>query len=383
MTREIALNGLRITLGDPVQIIEGTGHLWFPRVERMPTGELLVTYILVADASNHVDAYGISVSKDEGQTWLPRYDVPGYNGSCMTHIPQPDGSLGGPSFQSYPDPPDQARTLRGTFELFQAGGARYTFEPRGMSVEGLLKDVDIRNPKGTAWTRNPLAEFYFYGDAVPIDDGYITSAYMKYAGDETYTLVVLRTEDLGRAWHYLSTVGDIHGLAPGAREGPCEPSLVALENGDLMHVMRVGGGKDQYLARAYSSDGGKTWSKMDRLPAWSVAPSLWRTNNGVIALSTGRPGIYLWLADDPMATNWQSIDIQAHHNAAMGSEHQIRVEYGGDVPAQTTAYTEIMEVSPNRLWLTYDRTPFGWNPTPPDSDERNRIYILPIEVERL
>ena len=42
----------------------------------------------------------------------------------------------------------------------------------------------------------------------------------------------------------------------------------------------------------------------------------------------------------------------------------------------------MVEVSPNRLLLVYDRSPFGWGPVPTDSDERSRIYVLPIEVQR-
>ncbi len=43
---------------------------------------------------------------------------------------------------------------------------------------------------------------------------------------------------------------------------------------------------------------------------------------------------------------------------------------------------KIMEVAPNRLWFCYDRTPFSWDPTPPDGEERSRVYILTLEVER-
>ena len=49
---------------------------------------------------------------------------------------------------------------------------------------------------------------------------------------------------------------------------------------------------------------------------------------------------------------------------------------------QTTSYTEMVEVEPNRLLMVYDRTPFGWNPVPPDSEERSRVFVLPINVER-
>ena len=42
----------------------------------------------------------------------------------------------------------------------------------------------------------------------------------------------------------------------------------------------------------------------------------------------------------------------------------------------------MIEVSPNRLLLVYDRTPFGWKPVPADSAERGRIYVLPVEIQR-
>ena len=158
--------------------------------------------------------------------------------------------------------------------------------------------------------------------------------------------------------------------------GPGEPSLVQLANGDLMCVMRMGGGAAFPLRRSYSSDGGRTWSTPDLLPAVSVEPSLKRLQNGVLALSTGRPGLFLWLSSDERGVQWQSIDILAHHNRwAPAANYQITAE-------QTTAYTEIIEVAPNRLLLAYDRTPFGWQPTPAASGERNRIFLLPIEIAR-
>jgi hypothetical protein len=157
--------------------------------------------------------------------------------------------------------------------------------------------------------------------------------------------------------------------------GPGEPSLVQLATGELMCVMRMGGGADFPLRRSYSADGGRTWSTPDLLPARSVEPSLKRLQNGVLALATGRPGVFLWLSSDQRGERWQAIDIFAHHNRwAPDPGYQI-------TPAQTTAYTEIIEVAPNRLLLAYDRTPFGWEPTPAGSPERNRIFLLPIEIE--
>ena len=81
--QEFHLNGSRVTLGDPMIIAEGTGHVWFPSLLRFARGEVMCAYLLVADGWNHVDAYGLSVTKDGGQTWLPRYDVTDYHGGRL------------------------------------------------------------------------------------------------------------------------------------------------------------------------------------------------------------------------------------------------------------------------------------------------------------
>ena len=54
-----------------------------------------------------------------------------------------------------------------------------------------------------------------------------------------------------------------------------------------------------------------------------------------------------------------------------------------DGESQTTSYTQVVPLVPDRLLYIYDRTPFGWKPVPADSWERNRIYALPIRVDRV
>jgi hypothetical protein len=382
--REIALRGLRVTLGRPRQVNEGVGHHWFPSLARFPTGELLLSYILAADSNeNLVNATGISVSRDGGVTWDRGYEVNGFTGGCAVRVGRPDGALAGPAYFLYPDPPGQWRHFSGHRERFEAGGARYVLEPWATRVEGLPRDVQP-SPYEGRWGRQWMAQIYFWGDAVPDEDGVLTVAYARFRGDETYSALALRSVDGGRTWDDLATVAGAAEV-PGAKEGPNESGLLRLADGDLMCVMRVGSRGDQPLARAYSCDGGRTWSSPDRLPAYSVAPCVRRLASGVLALSTGRPGISLWLSDDPRGAGWQAVDVLDHHNAALDRAHRIRPGRGGhhpEDPDQTTAYTVFVEVAPGRLLLVYDRVPFGWKPVPTDSGERNRIYALPIEVQR-
>ena len=80
------------------------------------------------------------------------------------------------------------------------------------------------------------------------------------------------------------------------------PSVVQTSAGDLVAAMDIGATMSSQDTRSYTSrsnDGGRTWSAIDRLPAYSVAPQIRRLDNDTLVLSTGRPGIFLWLSDCP------------------------------------------------------------------------------------
>ena len=111
-----------------------------------------------------------------------------------------------------------------------------------------------------------------------------------------------------------------------------------------------------------------------------------RTASGTIALATGRPGIDLWLSTDPRGTNWQSVDIVAQHNRCMTapgdriSSFEINPNpyLSENTKWQTSSYTGLVEVAPNRLLLLYDRDP---ERIPLNSDDLSRVFVMPIEIE--
>ena len=86
---------------------------------------------------------------------------------------------------------------------------------------------------------------------------------------------------------------------------------------------------------------------------------------------------------DARAQTWQDIDILEHHNRwAPDASYRISQQGRRGERGQTTSYTELVEISANRLLLVYDRAPFGWDPTPIDSGDRSRVFVLPIEMQR-
>ena len=63
-----------------------------------------------------------------------------------------------------------------------------------------------------------------------------------------------------------------------------------------------------------------------------------------------------------------SYEGSVHHAAASGHEQW-----------QTSSYTEMVEIAPNRILLVYDRSA---KPKPENNGDLSRIFVVPIEVDR-
>ncbi|MSO22850.1 MAG: exo-alpha-sialidase [Acidobacteria bacterium] len=393
---EINLKGVKVRLGEPTQVTQTIGRAYFPTLARFSTGELLALYALTED-SNSSAAYvsGFQISGDSGKTWGHRYDIIPEFGSTILYPKKEDGSILLIPHIVYQRTPGDTRNFHGLYSQFEERGRRIVMEPAGLQVLDWpwpVEAVPNKIPQ-TNWVLN----LRFDGNAIRMGNRLIAPMHGTKKGDRFSTLMAVASEDEGRVWRYLSTIAD--GGILGAfkerelAEGPNESGMVQLANGELMIVFRTGDGAGWHLGRAYSGDGALTWSQPDRLPAVGVEPSVVRCQNGIVALTTGRPGIYLWVSTDERAKSWQSVDIIDHHNR-WAPDPTYRISYttaGGTTDGgrhlhhkdQTTSYTEIVEVTPNRLLLIYDRTPFGWDPTPAASGELNRIFVLPIELTRI
>ena len=403
---EIKLKGLRVRLGSPVQVAaqlawqEGPEGRWAfnhttPSMARFPTGELLVTYTMVTDYNdNPRNLSGLQFSGDGGKTWGPRHDFLAEH-QPMIYVPEADGSLVAIPAYLHKQSPDDERTLVGAYTRLENGGRRVMIEPHGVRVVEWPWPMDARWGFGF-FGKEPLAGLYppqswvalcFDGGVVKIKDKWIATAYGLRKGYSQSENLVMESNDHGRNWRYLSTIATGKDL-PEKAEGPNESAMIQLADGDLMTVFRVGSGKQWNLRRAYSRDDGRSWSRAEPIPAYSVEPSLLRIRNGTLALSTGRPGIRLWLSTDPRGQEWQEIDIVEHHNRwAQDATYRIGSYEGGVHHAaatgneqwQTSSYTEMVETAPNRILLVYDRSA---KPKPENNRDLSRIFVLPIEVER-
>ena len=395
---KVRLQRLTVRLGQPIEVTQTTGRAWFPTLAKFPSGELMVTYSLVADTNeNPTYLRAFQISRDGGRSWGHRNDlIPDHQ--PWIYVPRDDGSLLAIPSHFYQADPEDPYNLHSTYSRFEQGGDRVVMEPAGTQV------VDWPWPVGTFPSQLPrtnwIARLKFCGDALQMGDRLLANGYMRTGGnleprkEEKVISLLFVSEDKGRTWRYFSTVADPFVMTADARRRDpedsryqgqpwpqelleaSETSMIQLADGDLMAVFRVGSLLD--LGRAYSSDGGRSWTQAEPIPPFSVEPSMVRTQNDTIVLSSGRPGLRVWFSTDARAQTWQDIDILKHHNRwAPDAGYSIspRGQRGGR--SRTTSYTEIVEISANRLLLVYDR---GAKQSASHPHELTRIFVLPIEV---
>jgi hypothetical protein len=400
--KAVDLGGLRVWLGQPVQVTAqvswSTGWLrakglpersfvhFFPYLTKFPRGELFATYCLDPDArDNPVFISAYQISEDGGAHWGRR--VTGLMLHPMIYLPKPGNSLLGIPFELTQQTPGDEHNFVGPSYLFARGGASMLMVPDGVRVVDWPWPVDVT--PGPQPRENWAVEMAFAGNAVESENKILLTAYGKEKSARFDKSVLMASDDGGHTWRYFSTIGAADPSltsSPDRYEGPNETAVVRLADSDLMAVYRVGSGEKWNLRRSYSHDGGRNWTMPDVIPAYSVRPALVRTGGGTIALSTGRPGIDLWLSTDPRGRDWQRIDIVAHHNAwAPDPSYRISARTtGGTTRWQTNSYTAMIEVAPDRLLLIYDRDGIVRPPeqAPSGPQDMSRIFVLPIELER-
>lgn len=349
---------------------EKDGRCWYPAILKFSTGEIMLNYSVNADANdNTANAQAVCISGDQGRTFDFCYDVNGFHNGCgEPRITLSDGRIIGTSTFLKPPAPGKSREFFAHRWIYDNGGRRYTIEPWGSKVSSLPGDVlQFPGASRTWWNR-----INWFSDIVAVNDGsWISTISMRFEGDELETTVAVKSDDEGRTWKYISTIASPSDV-PWAKEGFDEPCLINLGNDKLMCISRVGSGMDQPLARAISYDAGLTWSKKEKMDAFSVAPQICRFSDDILLLVTGRPGLFIWANTSSGEGKWESFDLMAYHNETTD-------DWKMDAK-QTSAYVDIVSIEPGKAMIVYDRSPFGWKPVPKDSGEESQIWLVEVNI---
>jgi len=355
-TAEVA--GLKVTFSKPVLVARSKGYLWFPTLVKLSSGELLAKMsdyadMHVAGATSHV-----AWSADGGLTWCAPIKALGGNGSAT--LPNGDTLL-----MPYYLRPVGSGVMGALYEICPKGRRSLEVVKPGITIEGWPRPDQSFAPK------LGLSGFVCNGQIVPLKEkGYLATLYGHFRGTKRYSLVASESPD-GVRWKIRTVIADENCELPGG-EGPCESAICRLKDGRLLCVFRLASAVP--YGHCFSADEGHTWTRPTAIPgAFSVEPSLVVMPDGWVALSGGRPGLFLWLNPDGMATTWHKLDVLANHNTH-------RPEEPIQKPGNTSSYTEIVALDDSHLLYIYDRIPFGWSAIPSQSPETNSVWVIRVTL---
>ena len=187
-------------------------------------------------------------------------------------------------------------------------------------------------------------------------------------------------------WEYRSRVDFTSEMAPSSA-GPNEHDITQLEDGRVLVVFRLDSNKGHFAA--LSSDNAASWHAPFPTGTWAVDPKLAALPGGLVALSSGRPGLGFWVtsfANGATAPNWQFSNVNEAHNKGVReldlryppADESIRdVNCTGDYPGgphgcpgdcsacpgerTSTAYGDLHVMDDDSVLLVYDRLAHGWD----------------------
>jgi len=323
---------LAITLSEPWvvhRIPNGIIHA-MTKFYRLQDGTLLMYYNIVGD---YVGGRRVLRSTDGGLTWAHepvRLEAP--QGLAQF----PDGSV--MEFENY-----SRQVEEGVFEIAVC-----------RSLDG-----------GHTWQSPESARFYLptchmmYTAALTCVDlgGEVISVIEDARSTQNVCairLLCVVTRDMGRTWH-------LRAIVESPREmqtlGLNEHSIARLADGSLLAVSRSEAYESHRQMRSF--DGGHTWTQPERITGWGCFPHLEQLANGVLALSSGRPGYTMQFSLDGRGELW------THHT-------EIAIGLGG-------WNNWFHEVAPNELLLSYDMQTRAQGDDPGSST----LYMRRMTVQRV
>ena len=145
-------------------------------------------------------------------------------------------------------------------------------------------------------------------------------------------------------------------------------------------------GPESTLCASRSVDEGHTWSAATvmKLPQPNnVLPRLACLSNGLIVLSTGRIGLYVYVSPDN-GTAWESLDIALNHNVLSPRTNdrfsEAFVRGAGD-STMSTSYTSLVHYAgTDVVQVCYDRLGNGWDPAPGSYGDTSSVWCSKLQV---
>lgn len=324
-----------VKLGEPIVVAQADvecewGWFQFPEVYFVEDGNLIVSWQMKPDSYTVYgeDSNARLISKDDGLSWVsinkqyyykdnPFVEL--YNGNILQFyycdskdtkkymdIPSPVNSepINGRWFYKESDLPDE---LRGVYlESWDRQSGKKSLLHCYLEDPGLLR---------YSYSNDDLMPILWNGEMKRLDDGTLVAG--KYPGYYQNSegsvlecgISFYKSSDHGNNWKRIGVIPfqPEKGKNPesyiyNGGEGFNEPTFAILKDGTYVCVMRTGHNTPLY--RSFSKDGGYNWSLPEPFTSNGVCPNLLLLDNGVLVLSSGRPGVQLRFNIDGDGKDW-------------------------------------------------------------------------------
>jgi len=318
----------RVVVSEPVLVaaaapeVRGWGFYQFPAVVRWLDGRVAVQFHIAPDAA---ESYGLTpsepnraLSSDGGRTWKLDvtskgvYGLPLKNGDHLelrTPRPFPLTSLKLPA--SVGERTDKWKNTYTHYRLRELPGELqgvwFGRLPQG-SLDWKMERAALTDDQALRYSIREIFPIVVFGEVRRMHDRSLLLC--MYPGlvegqKQFYSNVFFyRSIDEGRSWQVQGRIlyqpdTKLDPAGPD-RDGFTEPTFEVLADRTLICVMRSDG--PMYLSR--SRDLGKTWTKPEIFSPNGVYPRLLGLENGVLVLSSGRPGAEVRFSFDKHARGW-------------------------------------------------------------------------------
>jgi hypothetical protein len=308
---------------------EKWGFFQFPNISRWDDGTLEAGWSMAADS---IVSYGTgqssrAISTDGGKTWTDWHEASQTtglllaNGDCLRvltpkAIKTNELRLPLPAGETCDTYSKNKQVLYRLSELpHELQGVCQSRLPKG-ETRWVSERATLDDPQALRYSLSGLFPIVWWGDVRVVRDGSVMAGiYPGYRltddgkADPKGGIFFYRSIDNAHSWRIQGRIP--YQPEPGSdpqgaeRMGFTEPAFEILRGGDFLCIARTTDGVGiGPMYSSHSRDLGRTWSRPQVMAPSGVLPRLLRLTNGVIVLSSGRPGVQLRFCADGAGKDW-------------------------------------------------------------------------------
>jgi hypothetical protein len=339
---------------------EKWGFFQFPSIYRSKDKALVAMWNMSEDA---VESYGhggsdFAISRDRGKSWSRSEGEPPVGGGLL--LPSSDRvKIYTPEALKIkelklPMPIDPNKGYYKVSELPEVLQGVYLKRLAKNGTSWAVEHEILKDSMAVRYTQSGLFPLVWWGDLHTAADGsIITGIYPGFylnekGGVDPSGVLFYRSIDEGHTWKLQGRIP----YEPDSKTDPngdkrlsfgfTEPGFEILSDGTFLCVMRTTDSfvinSPMYFSR--STDMGVTWTKPRTFSKAGVMPRLLQLGNGVIVLSSGRPGVQLRFCTDGKGQKWTDPFEMLPFKNEKGT-------------AVSCGYTGLLATSPNSFLLIY------------------------------